>query len=91
MPDYPDRLLPINERAAAILKKRTLTTLYNERPTRLDNLHRELDAAVVAAYGWPSDLADDDVLASLFALNQERAGAQDSPKTGVGRKKKGSA
>ena len=27
-----------------------------------------------AAYGWPADLTDDDVLARLFALNQERAG-----------------
>jgi hypothetical protein len=73
---FPDRLLPVSDKAAAILKKRTLTNLYNERPAWLDNLHRELDAAVAAAYGWPVDLADDEVLARLFALNQERASHQ---------------
>jgi type II restriction/modification system DNA methylase subunit YeeA len=52
---------------------RTLTQLYNERPTWLDNAHRKLDAAVFAAYGWPADLSDDDILARLLALNLERA------------------
>jgi hypothetical protein len=52
---------------------RTLTQLYNERPTWLDNAHRKLDAAVFAAYGWPADLGDDDILARLLALNLERA------------------
>ena len=52
---------------------RTLTQLYNERPTWLDNAHRKLDAAVFAAYGWPADLSDDDILAGLLALNLERA------------------
>ena len=32
---YPDRILPKNEAAAQILKKRTLTNLYNERPAWL--------------------------------------------------------
>ena len=40
----------------AELKKRTLTNLYNARPTWLDNAHRKLDAAVFAAYGWPAAL-----------------------------------
>ena len=35
--------------------------------------HRKLDAAVFAAYGWPVDLSDDDILARLLALNLERA------------------
>jgi len=43
------------------LKKRTLTALYNAREagqaTWLNNLHRDLDRAVLAAYGW-SDLAE---------------------------------
>ncbi len=56
----------------ADLKKRTLTNLYNERPTWLANAHRKLDEAVFAAYGWPPDLADADVLARLLALNLER-------------------
>jgi hypothetical protein len=56
----------------ADLKKRTLTNLYNARPTWLDNVHRNLDTAVFAAYGWPADLSDDDILARLLALNLER-------------------
>ena len=36
-------------------------------------LHDDLDHAVFAAYGWPADLADDDLLARLVALNRERA------------------
>ena len=75
VPGYPDRILPKDEAAAAVLKKRTLTNLYNERPTWLANAHRALDEAVAAAYGWPADLSDDDILARLFALNQERAAA----------------
>ena len=55
-------------------KKRTLTNLYNERPTWLDNAHRKLDAAVFDAYGWPHDLSDEEILSKLLALNVERAG-----------------
>ena len=53
---------------------RTLTNLYNQRPTWLDNVHSRLDAAVSAAYGWPADLADGEILERLLALNLERAG-----------------
>jgi type II restriction/modification system DNA methylase subunit YeeA len=73
---YPDRILPVDQRAAAILKKRTLTNLYNERPAWLDNAHRDLDAAVAAAYGWPAEIAEEEALARLLALNLERAAAQ---------------
>jgi len=38
----------------------------------LKELHDRLDEAVAAAYGWPADLADKDILARLVALNQER-------------------
>lgn len=75
VPGYPDRILPISEEAAKELKRRTLTNLYNQRPTWLDNLHRELDAAVAAAYGWPEGLSDQEILKRLFDLNQERAKA----------------
>lgn len=71
--DFPDRLLPVNDDAAKILKKRTLTNLYNEGPTWLANAHADLDAAVAAAYGWPAEISEDDALAKLFKLNQERA------------------
>ncbi|MFG1193998.1 type IIL restriction-modification enzyme MmeI [Xanthobacter aminoxidans] len=73
---YPDRILPVSPEAEKELKKRTLTNLYNARPTWLANAHKTLDEAVAAAYGWPADLPDDEVLARLFALNQERAAAQ---------------
>ena len=76
VPGYPDRILPINEEAAQKLRKRTLTNLYNERPAWLQNAHKELDEAVAAAYGWPADLSDDEVLARLFELNQQRAAKQ---------------
>lgn len=56
------------------LKKRTLTNLYNQRPTWLDLAHRKLDAAVFDAYGWPHDLSDEEILERLLALNLERAG-----------------
>jgi type II restriction/modification system DNA methylase subunit YeeA len=57
----------------AELKKRTLTNLYNQRPDWLDLAHRKLDVAVCDAYGWPHDLADEEVLERLLALNLERA------------------
>jgi type II restriction/modification system DNA methylase subunit YeeA len=73
------------------LRARTLTNLYNARPTWLDNAHRKLDAAVFAAYGWPTDpstalrqaqddssghdLTDEEILARLLALNLARATA----------------
>ena len=69
---YP-RLEPRDADCAARLKKRTLTNLYNERPAWLDLAHQKLDAAVAAAYGWPSDLSDDQILERLLALNLERA------------------
>jgi hypothetical protein len=73
VPGYPDRLLPRDDAAAKVLKTRTLTKLYNERPTWLANAHEALDAAVAAAYGWPEDISDDEALARLFDLNQQRS------------------
>ena len=57
-------------------KTRTLTNLYNKQPTWLQDAHRELDAAVFAAYGWDPALTDDALLAALLALNHERAIAE---------------
>ncbi len=51
---------------------RTLTNLYNERPTWLATAHATLDRSVLAAYGWPPDLPDNDVLARLLDLNLAR-------------------
>ncbi|MGI8978597.1 MAG: hypothetical protein ACR2FY_05195 [Pirellulaceae bacterium] len=69
---YP-RLVPKDDDCAKELKKRTLTNLYNQRPTWLDLAHQKLDAAVFAAYGWPVSLSDDDLLARLLALNLKRS------------------
>lgn len=78
VPGYPDRIRPKNEAAAKELKKRTLTNLYNKRPAWLDHAHKALDEAVAEAYGWGDDwraglLTEDEILARLFKLNQERA------------------
>ena len=75
LPGYPDRIIPKPEHAAE-LKKRTLTNLYNQRPTWLDNAHKALDAAVAAAYGWADyspEMPDEEILSRLLALNLERA------------------
>jgi type II restriction/modification system DNA methylase subunit YeeA len=74
VPGFPDRIVPRNFGAIDELKKRTLTNLYNERPTWLANVHHDLNAAVAAAYGWPADIAEDEALAGLLALNHARAG-----------------
>jgi len=70
-----DRWLNPEGASEADLKKRTLTNLYNQRPTWLDLVHKKLDQAVLDAYAWPHDLTDDQILGRLLALNLERAGA----------------
>jgi len=69
---YP-RIEPRDADCAAKLRKRTLTNLYNERPAWLDLAHKKLDAAVAAAYGWPAELSDEQILERVLALNLERA------------------
>ena len=69
VPGYPKRSVPRDEDAAKALKKRTLTNLYNDRPQWLADAHVALDAAVADAYRWPVDIADDDALGELLALN----------------------
>ena len=61
------------------LKTRTLTNLYNERPQWLADAHRDLDAAVAAAYGWPADISEEEALAKLLELNLARASAAQEP------------
>jgi type II restriction/modification system DNA methylase subunit YeeA len=75
VPGFPDRIVPVSPSAAATLKTRTLTNLYNERPAWLDNAHRDLDTAVAASYGWPAEIREEEALARLLALNLERAAA----------------
>jgi type II restriction/modification system DNA methylase subunit YeeA len=79
VPGFPNRLVPKDDTAATTLRGRTLTALYNQRGKPegawLDALHRALDEAVAAAYGWPANLSNDEILARLLALNHTRAGA----------------
>ncbi len=75
VPGYPDRILPKDVVAAATLRERTLTNLYNQRPQWLLDAHRDLDAAVAAAYGWPADISEEEALAKLLELNLARAAA----------------
>jgi hypothetical protein len=79
---YP-RPVPQDEICAKKLKKRTLTNLYNERPTWLGDLHRNLDEAVFVAYAhvtgdaaWRPGMDDEEVLEKLLALNLHRPGGE---------------
>ncbi len=74
-----DRWLNPPQATEATLRERTLTTLYNDRPTWLALAHDRLDRAVLDAYSWPHDLADEEILGRLLALNLERAGTTDPP------------
>ena len=60
------------------LAKRTLTNLYNERPTWLDLAHKALDEAVFDAYGWNTSMTDEQILAALLELNLERSASGDA-------------
>jgi len=69
---------PADSIAPSELKKRTLTNLYNQRPTWLINAHRALDEAVFAAYGWPESpdkLPEAEIIERLLRLNLERESA----------------
>lgn len=76
VPGYPDRILPKDEGAAAILAKRTLTNLYNQRPQWLADAHDAIDRAVAAAYGWPEDIEIEDAMERLLVLNLARVARQ---------------
>ena len=49
-----------NQEQLAILKQSSKT------------IHQKLDKAVFAAYGWKSDLSDEEILEKLLSLNLER-------------------
>ena len=67
---YPRRV-PKDD-CAGQLAKRTLTNLYNQRPTWLAQAHERLDAAAFAAYGWRAIMSDDAILESLLEFNLRR-------------------
>lgn len=72
---FPKRAIPVSPTAAKLLQSRTLTNLYNERPTWLDAAHRELDVTVAQAYGVQSGMSDEDILKFLLDLNSHRLAA----------------
>jgi hypothetical protein len=63
----------------AELATRTLTNLYNVQPTWLAQLHERLNAAVLAAYGWPVNIEGQDLLARLLDLNLAKANGTSTP------------
>lgn len=72
-----DRWLSAEGLSESQKKKRTLSALYNEKPSWLRMAHKELDRAVYAAYGWSVDVPEGEMLENLFELNKVRAnGAQ---------------
>lgn len=61
------------ERAGEPLTAKDKTIHQQGLVSILKQLHDDLDDAVCAAYGWPPDLSDDDILQRLVDLNAERA------------------
>ena len=63
---------------AAIREGRSLTPAERDihdagQVSILRSLHDRLDEAAAAAYGWPADLPDAEIVARVVALNAERA------------------
>jgi hypothetical protein len=46
-------------------------SIHNQHPAWLDLAHK-LDEAIFAAYGWKSDLSDEEILGKLLSLHLER-------------------
>jgi hypothetical protein len=59
-----------------VLKKRTLTDLYNESPAWLEMAHNTLDEVVLLAYGWDVKLSNSEILSRLLDLNLQREPAK---------------
>jgi hypothetical protein len=72
---FPDRIMPKHAHEKEV-SERTLTKLYNLKPSWLDSAHQSLDHAVACAYGWSdytSKTTDEDVLKRLLSLNLIRS------------------
>jgi type II restriction/modification system DNA methylase subunit YeeA len=57
--------------------KQGMTDLYNEPPAWLPMKQKVLDDAVLAVYGWPKTLTDEQILGQLLDLNLSREGIDD--------------
>ncbi|MBR6249747.1 MAG: methylase, partial [Bacteroidales bacterium] len=74
--------LKIEKTAQAILDARalypdsSLADLYDETlmPVELRRAHRANDEAVLAAYGWPKNLSEEEIVARLFELYEKLRG-----------------
>ena len=79
-----DAVASIERTAQAILDARalypdsSLADLYDATlmPVELRRAHRANDEAVLAAYGWPKNLSESEIVERLFALYQERVAAK---------------
>lgn len=60
-------------RAGEIIEGRDREIYENGLIGILKEIHDQIDACTVQAYGWPEDLSDEDILERLVALNRERA------------------
>jgi MmeI, DNA-methyltransferase domain len=69
---FPARIVPIGADAQDLIRSRTLTEFYNNPPPWYEQVQAALDQAVASAYGWPSNLSDQDILERLLALNLMR-------------------
>jgi hypothetical protein len=69
---FPPRYVPVDEKAAAELKKRTLTNLYNAPPAWLLTAHKKLDEAAGSACGCPLEVSDAEILEFLLRENLAR-------------------
>ncbi|MBP5366742.1 MAG: methylase [Bacteroidales bacterium] len=59
--------------ARALFPEASLADLYDETamPPELRKAHRANDEAVLAAYGWPKDLQESEIVERLFGLYDE--------------------
>jgi hypothetical protein len=69
-----------------VLDPRDRQTFDDGQVLILKELHDKLDSEVARAYGWPADLADDEILSRLVSLNKERA-ADGESRTGFDRRR----
>ena len=68
-------LTPLENTPDEMIRKMTLTNVYNNNHRWLRSDHQKLDRAVFDAYGWsedPADLDDDTILERLLELNLSR-------------------
>lgn len=78
-PENKDAYPIVEKTAQKILEARalypdcSLADLYDKRflPDELRKAHEANDAAVLAAYGWPKDLSEEEIVARLFKLYEQ--------------------